>query len=763
MVSSQWWTSIPSTTTQYVLITVAGILLFVAQQGKKRPLFLLTNVNQILVWLAIGSCAGILWAASVGQRYLHWQQLGGEIQQDVTIEGRIADISHSRRSDRLVLDHLRIDGEPWPSSLTCLIYYYEPTKQFRVAQKVRLQARVRPARAVANPAGFDTQKWYVSQSIVRTGYVQGEQIQLMEPSLSPRSRLQQKLLSLEVPGKKWLNALMFGDRSGFNEDDWRLLKQSGTAHLFAISGLHLAVAGGVIVVVVQIVTLLLFSMTSVRRGSLLPIQWVCMLAGSTAYAYCANWQVSVIRAYVVLCLFICLCWWSKRIGRWLMLMLTATLCMVVEPTAIYGIALYLSLGAVAVIMAVHWRWQSRFTSDKPKWQQFLTMQLMLNAGLVPLTLVVFHSVSWVSAIVNLIYVPLISVLIVPACVVGLLLLACLPENSVFIYEYLNVLGELISRSIDGLQHLITWIMLHADSVLIDTSQKGLIFLCTLALLVFVLPFRAKKKLITCYVIGGVLFSLSFILPQNNWEIHYFDVGQGNASLVTRNGKAVIFDTGAAYGDTGGYAQQVLLPFLLYQGLSPELVIISHFDNDHAGGLDAIMQAYPNIRVVSPKAGCVGGSQWQWEGLTFELLWPNVMNDEVYSENNLSCVVKVSGNQFSALFPGDIEALAEEQLTATGAVDDTVSLRADVLLAPHHGSATSSTPGFIEAVSPDLVVFSQGWLNRWGFPNKHVVNRYQQRKIHTINTSRSGYLKLTFNKTITTEEYRLSGPWYHKSF
>ncbi|MCP3866422.1 MAG: DUF4131 domain-containing protein, partial [Aestuariibacter sp.] len=200
----------PSHPLQVALITVVGIVLFVTLQRKTRPFVLLTNVKLILTGLTIGGCVGILWAASLGQRYLHWQQLDGEIQQDVTIEGRIAGISNNTRSSRLILEQLRIEGKAWPSELKAVIYYYEPDKHFIVSQQISAKVRLKPARAVANPAGFDTQKWYVSQQIVRTGYVIGHQVALVRPSLTLRSQLQQTLSALQVTGDKWLQALMFG-------------------------------------------------------------------------------------------------------------------------------------------------------------------------------------------------------------------------------------------------------------------------------------------------------------------------------------------------------------------------------------------------------------------------------------------------------------------------------------------------------------------------------------------------------------------------
>lgn len=753
----------PSHPLQVALITVVGIVLFVTLQRKTRPFVLLTNVKPILTGLTIGGCVGILWAASLGQRYLYWQQLEGEIQQDVTIEGRIAGISNNTRSSRLILEQVRIGGKAWPSELKAVIYYYEPDKHFIVSQQISAKVRLKPARAVANPAGFDTQKWYVSQQIVRTGYVIGQQVALVRPSLTLRSQLQQTLSALQVTGDKWLQALMFGDRRGFTDEDWTLLKATGTAHLFAISGLHLALAGGVMLICVQCVSVLCRA-SRFRFTSLLPVQWACMLLGSTAYAYCANWQVSVTRAYVVLCVWICLWSWSRRLGHSNVLLLTATICLVIQPEAVYGMALYLSLGAVAIIMLIHWRWRSCFRAEVPWWRKLLIMQGLMSVGLIPMTLVMFQSVSWVAPVFNLLLIPLMSLAIVPACLVGLLLLLCCDADSVLLRTYLNLVGSCLDRILQFMK----WGALRVEdgvgTALLSGSQSVLLAITVVILGVLMLPFIGKHRLML--VILFVCLYPKFLpgFAKKPELIHYFDVGQGSASMVTRYGRAVIIDTGASFSDTGSYAESVLLPFIQQHGLTVDLLIISHGDNDHAGGLEVLKRTFPELTMLSPDNGCESGMQWMWQGLQFETFWPLANSDITDSDNNRSCVVKVSGQYHSALFPGDIEASAEQTLiTQLNRQTELGLLNADVLLAPHHGSATSSTEAFINAVSPRYAIFSQGWLNRWGFPNPQVVDRYQRRNVTTINTSKTGYLRVDMGKSLTIQQYRQIGPWYHHAF
>tara|TARA_B000000460_G_C21527022_1_gene398807 strand:+ start:101 stop:1438 length:1338 start_codon:yes stop_codon:yes gene_type:complete len=445
-------------------------------------------------------------------------------------------------------------------------------------------------------------------------------------------------------------------------------------------------------------------------------------------------------------------------------LLTATICLVIQPEAVYGMALYLSLGAVAIIMLIHWRWRSCFRAEVPWWRKLLIMQGLMSVGLIPMTLVMFQSVSWVAPVFNLLLIPLMSLAIVPACLVGLLLLLCCDADSVLLRTYLNLVGSCLDRILQFMKWGALRIEDGVGTALLSGSQSVLLAITVVILGVLMLSFTGKHRLML--VILFVCLYPKFLpgFAKKPELIHYFDVGQGSASMVTRYGRAVIIDTGASFSDTGSYAESVLLPFIQQHGLTVDLLIISHGDNDHAGGLEVLKRTFPELTMLSPDNGCESGMQWMWQGLQFETFWPLANSDITDSDNNRSCVVKVSGQYHSALFPGDIEASAEQTLiTQLNRQTELGLLNADVLLAPHHGSATSSTEAFINAVSPRYAIFSQGWLNRWGFPNPQVVDRYQRRNVTTINTSKTGYLRVDMGKSLTIQQYRQIGPWYHHAF
>ena len=248
VISGRWWSELPHSGLPFVLafISLSATALLIAEYCNakrwQKPL-------RFALVAMVAATAGLFVATSVGQSYLKWQQLGGEIQQDVIIEGRVVGYQRFADYDRLILTDNIVDQHVWEKQWAIQLHYYRPQAAFTNGQRIRTAARIKPARAIANPAGFDMQRWYVSQRIVKTGYVRGHRIELIEPDTSTRNRLKSRLTSLQLPGEKWLLALLFGERQEFTKSDWQLLQQTGTAHLFAISGLHLMIVAGAILII----------------------------------------------------------------------------------------------------------------------------------------------------------------------------------------------------------------------------------------------------------------------------------------------------------------------------------------------------------------------------------------------------------------------------------------------------------------------------------------------------------------------------------
>lgn len=737
---------------------IAGILL-----GVFYPVFRINrgavNSRQLFPALFSGVCIGILWAASVGQSYLHWQQLNGEIQQDVTIVGRVADIRAYADYQKLFVDHVRVVGEKhWPVSIVVQLGDYNSGKAFRIGQVIQANVKLKPARAVANPSGFNVQKWFVSKAVVKTGYVLNNEIWLITPDNSLRGRLLAALQRLQVPNIKWLAALIFGDRSGFTIADWQLLQRTGTAHLFVISGLHLVIVGGFVLGVLRLV--ILCSPKVIEVSNALPVQWLFVLFVTGGYAYFAHWQLAVVRAYTVVVLLTIVGFTQQRISRVDLFFFSLAVCLVIDPMSVYGKGLYLSFGAVGIILLSHWRWHKLFGQSPVK--AFVLFQFFLTVGMLPLLLGVLSQFSAISPLVNIAVIPVMTFVIVPCCVISLLILLTGSTPDSFSFHFIRLTGELLEYLISGMQKV---------DALTDFSGAVMIVL-PFALLVainliwfgIILPRFYGKKRLMCLAVFACFQPHWLPINGHNWQVHVFDVGQGTAVLLTQRGQGVLFDTGASFRSGNNYFQSVIQPFLTTNKLELLQVFISHFDNDHAGGLQTIKTSYPNVPIYSTENQCVEGFEQHWHSLTFRAIWPIKSQLAQLNDNNSSCVVKVASEHFSVLLPGDIEASAEKRLVKLlGATPE--ALGASLLIAPHHGSKTSSSMVFVQAVDPEWVVFTNGWLNRWGFPHSDVIKVYNKFQTKILKTSHAGYIRFDFSQDSHHIRYRaaLRTPWYHKTF
>jgi competence protein ComEC len=217
-----------------------------------------------------------------------------------------------------------------------------------------------------------------------------------------------------------------------------------------------------------------------------------------------------------------------------------------------------------------------------------------------------------------------------------------------------------------------------------------------------------------------------------------DVGQGLSVLITREQHAILYDTGPSFPSGFNTAEAVILPLLQSRGInSLDLLIISHKDNDHAGGVNMLKSAIDIKQMISSEDYCFSGWQRKWLGLNMEALWP--MTAMSADENEASCVIKISDDEHSVLLTGDIGKQQERKLVTRY----NEQLHAKVLIAPHHGSNSSSSAIFINKVSPTYVVFSQGFLNRWSFPRKEVIQRYQDQQVSMLSTSKNGQITFIF--------------------
>jgi competence protein ComEC len=688
-----------------------------------------TLLQKFTVPMLFGMTIGAYWATSVGENYRHWQQLVKIFTDDTFIKGEITAATQGQRVSHYTLRLFEVNLQPVNNPVHLRISDYYPKKHFIQGQWVSAQVKLKVATGLANPAGFDYETWLASQNITHSGYVKHNSMTLLTPNTQVRERLLLRLRQVGGGELKWAKALLFGDRSGFSEQDWQLLQDSGTAHLFSISGLHLGIVGSWSFALFTGIAWLQFYMTKIQLPHLHYVRMLFMLLTTLAYSYVANWQIPVVRAWLLLLIFSVCIVLPVKFTRSQIALLMLFACLLVFPQSVYGVSLYLSVGAVFAIWLLSWRWQLDFRQWREKLQSTVILQFSLSLLLLPLIASTFGQVPLYSAIINLFLVPFVSLFVVPLYLLSLVLLSCYPP---WASPILAIADYLIYLVMQGLQRLETHLPLFTLPVDLPPSFWWWSF-C--ALLLWVCPsFRYRKHLLLMSVLASVLTWWPREL--SGWQLHVLDVGQGTSILLTRHGHGALFDTGGSFGKSS-MAESVVVPMVNYLNIeSLDWVAISHFDNDHAGGLD-YLKAWGKVKQwYSPENQCVKGNQWQWQGLTIKALWP--LEKVKDAGNNDSCVLLISDGHHAVLLPGDIESAAEYQLVSQGMLSNV-----DVLIAPHHGSKTSSTAEFIQSLSPQDVVFTQRWGNRWKFPHDQVVERYEAMGSQTHSSGEDGYIRVWF--------------------
>jgi competence protein ComEC len=411
-------------------------------------------------------------------------------------------------------------------------------------------------------------------------------------------------------------------------------------------------------------------------------------------------------------------WVGRHIAISRVLAYALMLVVMLDPWAVLAPGFWLSFGAVAVIAyALNGR------LNKPHWiRAAITTQWAVSLGLMPLLLVMFQQVSIISPLANALAIPVISLMVVPLTLLG----ALLPMDWILLLAY---------QAIHLCMVALEWM---ANSSFSIWQQQAPPFwtlpLAILGVLWVLLPRGVPMRWLGSILILPMFLVQSPQLPFGAMRVAVLDVGQGLAVVVTTQQHALLYDTGPRYSSQNDSGSRVILPYLRAVGVRQlDTLVVSHDDNDHSGGVASILSQLPVRRMLSSlpadkpeleltdSLNCYEGQSWQWDGVKFEMISPLPASYQKTNikDNNRSCVLRITSQYGRVLIPGDIERTVENAL-----LDSVFSLKSDVLIAPHHGSKTSSTGGFVEAVSPSAVVFTMGYLNRFNHPHPSVVARYE---------------------------------------
>ncbi len=654
--------------------------------------------------------------------------------------------------------------------------------ELRAGERWAFTVRLKAPHGNANPQGFDYELWLWEQGLQATGYVratpkdaaQGSAPRLLGSTMQhPVERARQQVRDAvfsrvaEPRLAGVIAALVVGDQAAIERADWDVYRATGVAHLMSISGLHVTMFAWAAALGVG-------WLWRRWRGTmlLLPAQHAALLGGvllAACYALFSGWGVPAQRTVWMLAT-VALLRLSGKAWPWpLVWLLACGLVVALDPWALLQAGFWLSFVAVGVLFAsgssLHGSADRRLQAHddgaglgageqgavlrpaalRPAWllrlkaapwvqavRQMLREQWVITLALTPLSLLLFQQVSLVGLLANAIAIPWVTLVITPLAMLGVLY---------------SPVWDLAAHCVQLLGSLLQWFALWpfaTFSVAAYTLFMGAAAMIGGILLALRLPWPLRTM--------GAALLVPALLWQplrpaaGQFELLVADIGQGNAVLVRTANHSLLYDTGPRFSRESDAGQRTLVPLLRALGEKLDAVVLSHRDSDHTGGAAAILAMQPQAGLLSsledghellalrpnPKR-CVAGLAWQWDGIDFAVLHPQAAAYAVPNKSNaMSCVLRISNGQRTALLVADIEAAQEAILVADGA-----PLQADVLLVPHHGSKTSSTPAFLDAVQPRIAISQSGYRNRFNHPAPEVAQRYAERSIQLITSPQCG--------------------------
>ena len=619
--------------------------------------------------------------------------------------------------------------------------WYRSRETLRGGDCWRLTLSLRTPHGSRNPGGFDYEGWLFRQGIAATATVRsGERCEASggHALLKLRQGFADRLAAW-LPGHPALPmvaALTLGDTSGLDEDDWQAFRLTGTTHLVAISGFNVAIVAGVVFWLIR----WLWS-RSAPLSQRLPAPRAALLASVIAallYALLAGFEPPVQRAAWMLGLLVLAGWWGGLGQPSRALALAWAVIVASDPLSLLSPGLWLSFSAVAAIFYV----SGGRLAPVNGWRAALSIQLMLSVMLAPLTLYWFQGTSLTGPLVNLIAVPAAAVL-TPALLLALLLAAVVPVLGL---PLLHRVADVLALAQDGL----LWIAEQTPQAWLAASpEPAALLLALLGAIALFAPAGLPTRVFGLLALSALALPLARTVDKG-FRLSVLDVGQGLAVVVQTREHTLLFDAGPAWPGSFDAGRSVVVPYLLRSGVRGiDRLIVSHGDLDHRGGVAAVAAVLP----IASRSGygtdtpCRAGERWDWDGVSFELL---AGPERGLSDNDGSCVLRVAQGDQALLLTGDIEARAEARLLT--AMPE--KLRADVLVTPHHGSRTSSTAEFLDAVQPKLAIHSAGWHHHFGHPARVVVARMQERGIAQVSTGDHGAVTVEMSgDRLVCERYR----------
>jgi competence protein ComEC len=617
--------------------------------------------------------------------------------------------------------------------------WYYPDQAIKAGQHWAFTVKLKRVHGTMNPGGFDYERWLFTEGIGATGYVRASPKPVLLGRDSYwrnisvwRQDIIDRLAGILVNNSSLalIKALTLGDGSSISLDQWDIFRKTGTTHLVVISGSHIGLVAGL----VYFLVLKAWACIGYLKWPPQKIAAISAMFVAVIYSGLAGFSVPTERAVIMLSIAMAAIILQRNTRPLNILSIAMFAILIRDPIAVLSVGFWLSFFAVAMIVyAISGR-----LGKIGHVGGVIKINWVTSVALSPLLLLFFQQVSLIAPLANLVAVPIISLLVVPLSLCAVLIMFALP-----------MLASKLFYGVDLVLQGLVWLLSYmADMPMASINHVMPSYWALLFAVPGILLLLAPAGMPARWLGLAMFLPLIFTDPKQpangGIKMTLLDVGQGLSAVVQTRHHLLVYDTGAKFSEHSDIGQSVLLPFLRSQGLDKiDALIISHGDNDHIGGAESLLRSIPVGHVVtsvpqqlsaySPDK-CVAGQSWLWDEVEFTMLSPKTT---FLSENDNSCVLKIQAKQTSVLLTGDIEAQAESWLVdAYGQ-----RLQADILVAPHHGSKTSSTINFLRTVQPDYVLIPAGYRNQFGHPHQDVLARYRQINATWLTSADSGAIAI----------------------
>jgi competence protein ComEC len=717
-------------------------------------------VTTLMPFVLAAACIAVMFACS--DRMLVWFVIGVAwtvIRADAYLEARLPERWHGRdfvvsgvvsglpqveaRGTRFDfrIESAQLDGATVDLAGPVRLTWYDDAPPLAPCSRWTLTLRLRPPRGLLNPGASDSERNAAQQGRIAVGYVRAASSNRAWSEETPCVDRWRAAIAQTIAGAArddsagpLLRALAVGDQAGIGEHDWNVLRATGIGHLISISGLHVGLFAAFGAWLARRVWKCVPRVTLRVPAPL--IEAPAAMACAFAYGLLAGMGLPTVRTLLMIAVALLARLARRATTLPQALGLAALAILLWDPLAVLAAGFWLSFVGVAILLAV----TVPVGDERPAWRDLPRVQWMLSLALLPLTVWFFGQASLVGPLANLVAVPWISFVVVPVTVAAGILLEPAPA---FGLPLLHLAEVLLLPLWWLMEWMAAWPIAQHWFVAAPTWT---FVLAGVGIAVSLVPRGLPLRFCALLLVLPMLVPARDALGEGEFEVWMLDVGQGLSVLVRTRDHALLYDAGARHSTGFDVGEAVVVPALRALGVDTlDHFVVSHGDNDHAGGAAAVHLAYPYAVVMAGEPArlgfaaraCVAGDAWRRDGVDFRVLWPT--NASGSSGNDRSCVLLIGSAHGSLVLTGDVSARIERTIaTALGS-----SARPLLASVAHHGSATASSAAWLDVAAPDQAWISAGHRNRFGHPHADVVERHRVRGIALADTAASGCLALRF--------------------